>query len=186
MGPDRQDFERQLDNATADAGQLLDGLTAEQVNFRPAHGGWSVGECVSHLNVGIRAVLPALDQAIATARAQGRTGTGPFRYGWIARWAVRSAEPPVRRRFRTFPVFEPDAGGHEAAALLREFTAARTALRERLARAEGLDWRRFRVVSPASRMFRLPFGAYVAFLLAHDRRHLWQARQVRNDSAFPA
>jgi hypothetical protein len=53
-------------------------------------------------------------------------------------------------------------------------------------RAEGIDWARARVVSPASRFFRLPFAAYVAFLLAHDRRHLWQAREVRNHPAFPA
>jgi len=26
----------------------------------------------------------------------------------------------------------------------------------------------------------LPLGAEFAFLLAHDRRHVWQARQVRD------
>jgi hypothetical protein len=186
MGSDRQDLERQIDDATAEARRVLDGLSAAQVNWRPAPGRWSVGECVSHLNVGIRAALPALDRAIETARARGRTGAGPFRYGWFANWMVRSMEPPPRRRMKTFPIFEPEARAHDAAALLREFTEVRAQLRERLGRAEGLDWRRARVVSPASRWFRLPFGAYAAFLLAHDRRHLWQARQVRNDPSFPA
>jgi hypothetical protein len=27
-------------------------------------------------------------------------------------------------------------------------------------------------------------GGYFAFLAAHDRRHLWQARQVRQASGF--
>jgi hypothetical protein len=35
-------------------------------------------------------------------------------------------------------------------------------------------------------MVRLPLGAYFHFILAHDRRHLWQARQVRNAAGFPA
>ena len=92
----------------------------------------------------------------------------------------------MQRRMKTFPVFQPVSARHDAAALIAEFRAARAELRERLARAEGIDWGRAKVVSPASRFFRLPFGAYVAFLLAHDRRHLWQAREVRNQPGFPA
>ncbi len=186
MAADRHGLERQIDGVMAEARALLAGLTGEQINWRPGPDRWSVGECVSHLNVGIRAALPALDRAIETARARGHAGSGPFRYGWIARWIVRSMEPPPRRRFTTFPVFYPVAAPHDAAALEAEFAEVRDALRARLAGAEGVDWRRAKVTSPASRFFRLPFGAYVAFLLAHDRRHLWQARQVRNDPAFPA
>jgi hypothetical protein len=32
---------------------------------------------------------------------------------------------------------------------------------------------------------RLPLGAYFAFVIAHDRRHLWQARRVRDAAEFP-
>lgn len=186
MGTDRLDLEQQIDAATTAARGLLEELTPAQVNWLPAPGRWSVGECISHLNVGIRAVLPALDRTIDRARATGQTGQGPFRYSWIARMMIRSAEPPVRRRFKTFPVFEPERTAHDAAALLADFVAVRDELRARLARAEGLDWRRAKVTSPASRFFRMSIGAYVAFLLAHDRRHLWQAEQVRNDPGFPA
>jgi len=31
----------------------------------------------------------------------------------------------------------------------------------------------------------MPLGAYFAFVLAHDRRHLWQARNVRTAPEFP-
>ena len=186
MAFDRPDLEQQLDRIIEEACTILDGLTADQVNWRPAPDRWSVGECISHLNVGMRAVLPALDRAIETARANGLVGAGSGRYGWFANWMVRSQEPPVKRRLKTVPVFQAVAALHEAARLLSEFRAARSELGERLARAEGIDWGRAKVVSPASRFFRLPFGAYVAFLLAHDRRHLWQAREVRNHPGFPA
>ena len=186
MGFDRPDLEQQLDRSIEEARAVLDGLTPDQVNWRPAPERWSIGECISHLNVGIRAALPALDRAIETARERGFAGTGTGRYGWFANWMVRAQEPPVKRRVKTFPVFQPVAARHDAARLLPEFRAVRSELRERLARAEGIDWGRAKVVSPASRFFRLPFGAYVAFLLAHDRRHLWQAREVRNHPGFPA
>lgn len=186
MGPERADLDRQLDAITAEAERVLGGLSEDQVNWRPAPDRWSVGECISHLDVGIRAALPALDRAIETARERGFVGAGTGRYGWFANWMVRSQEPPVKRRMTTFPVFQPVAARHDAPRLLAEFRTVRGELRERLTRAEGIDWGRAKVVSPASRFFRLPFGAYVAFLLAHDRRHLWQAREVRNHPGFPA
>ena len=186
MGFDRPDLEQQLDGILEQARAVLDRLTPDQVNWRLAPDRWSVGECISHLNVGIGAALPALDRAIETARERGFAGAGTGRYGWFANWMVRSQEPPVKRRMKTFPVFQPVAARHDAARLLSEFRAVRSELRQRLARADGIDWGRAKVVSPASRFFRLPFGAYVAFLLAHDRRHLWQAREVRNHPGFPA
>jgi len=183
---DRQELERQLEAAAADLHALLAGLTEAQINWRPGPDRWSIGDCVSHLNVSDRAVLPALDRAIESAVAHGWKAQGSFRHGWFTRWMIRSMEPPVTRRFRTFPVFAPVDARHDAAMLLADFAATRAELRERLARADGLDWGRTRVTSPVSRWLRLPFGGYLAFLLAHDRRHLWQARQVRNDPAFPA
>lgn len=186
MTSERADLERQIEAITSEADRVLAGLSEAQVNWRPAPDRWSVGECISHLNVGMRAVLPALDRAIESARERGFAGANTGRYGWFARWMVRSQEPPVKRRVKTFPVFQPVATRHDGAPLLAEFRAFRGELRERLARAEGIDWGRATVVSPASRFFRLPFGAYVAFLLAHDRRHLWQAREVRNHPGFPA
>ena len=45
--------------------------------------------------------------------------------------------------------------------------------------ADGLDLAAVRVPSPVNRLLRLPLGAYFDFILAHDRRHLWQARQAR-------
>jgi hypothetical protein len=40
--------------------------------------------------------------------------------------------------------------------------------------------------SPVSKRIRFSLGAAFAAISAHQRRHLWQARQLRNDPAFPA
>lgn len=185
MTSERQEFETQMAEIRTAARAVAEGLNETQFNWRPAADRWSVGECLAHLNVTVRAVLPALDQAIATGRSKGLTGNGPFRYGWFARRVAASMEPPVRRRFRTQKIFLPADTRHVPAAVLSEFDAVHDQLAERFARADGLDWGRVRVISPASRWLRLPFGAYTRFTLAHDRRHLWQAQQVREASGFP-
>jgi hypothetical protein len=51
--------------------------------------------------------------------------------------------------------------------------------------ADGLNLNRNRVISPVTSLLRLPLGAYFVFVIAHDRRHLWQARQLRTAPAFP-
>ena len=51
--------------------------------------------------------------------------------------------------------------------------------------AEGLDFRRIKVRSQFGPM-SFSLGATFLIVLAHERRHLWQARQVRIADTFPS
>jgi hypothetical protein len=55
----------------------------------------------------------------------------------------------------------------------------------RLKQADGLDLRRVRARSPVIAWLKYSLGISFAAYLAHQRRHLWQARQVRNAPGFP-
>ncbi|MGH7645050.1 MAG: DinB family protein [Gemmatimonadales bacterium] len=181
MHAELQDYLRQLDAVKADAQALIARIPDAQWNAPPALGRWSPAECVDHLTVSVRAALPAVDRAIERARSSDWTASGPFRYGWFARWMVRSLDAPAQRRFKTFPVFQPTPGKPKRQ-VLDEFLRSSEELAERVRRSDGLDLKRAKVTSPASRFFRLSLGAYLAMLVAHDRRHLWQARQVLQGS----
>jgi len=174
---------RQFEDTKKEAGDLAGTLTEQQFNWRPAPEKWSIGQCLAHLATSDHA-LPAIDRAIADARTHGWLAPGPFRYGWFTRWMIGSMEPPPKRRMRTFPIFTPAAAALSRDQVLRTLVASRDRLLERIQAAAGLDLKRAIVVSPVTRLFRLPLGGYFAFLAAHDRRHLWQARQVREESGF--
>lgn len=47
--------------------------------------------------------------------------------------------------------------------------------------ADGLDLARIKVTSPVTRLLRLSLGQWLAGLAGHQRRHLWQARQVKTE-----
>jgi hypothetical protein len=175
----------QFEATGREARRLAGSLTDGQLNWRLAPAKWSIGQCLQHLGRSTDAALDAIDRAIATARDRGWTGAGPFRYGWFTRWMVGSMEPPPRRRMRTFPIFLPGEDALARDRVLADLAAARDRLIERTRAAAGLDIRRAIVASPVSPLFRLPLGGYLAFLAAHDRRHLWQARQVREAPGFP-
>lgn len=185
MTEELQGYLRQIDAAKREGQALVAGLSQAQLNWRPGAERWSIAECLVHLNIAVTKTLPAFDRAIARGRARGLVGQGPFRYGWFANWMVRSMEPPPKRRMKTFKIFQvPPGATHSAAQVLPEFLRVRDQLAERVRQADGLDLRRPRVVSPVTPLLRMPLGAYFAFVIAHDRRHLWQARQVREAPGF--
>jgi hypothetical protein len=185
MIPELQSNLDQLEAIKADGKAVTAGLSDTQLNWRPGPGRWSIAECLQHLNIGVRATLPAFDRAIAEGREKGKTAPGPFRYGWLSRLMISSMEPG-KRRMRTQAIFDvPPGSTYRGAELLPEFYAVRDELAQRVRRADGLDLARVRTISPASRLIRMPLGAYFQFIITHDRRHLWQARQVRNSPGFP-
>lgn len=69
-------------------------------------------------------------------------------------------------------------------AVVAEFMDWQQKLAERVRSADGFHMVRARTRSPAFPLFRWSLGSLFAITLAHERRHIWQARQVRNAPNF--
>lgn len=163
---------------------LVAGLDTASLNWRPDERSWSTAQCLDHLNVANRIYLEAMRPAVDEARRQGKQRWGPVRPGWFERWFVASMEPPPRRKLpapkKIIPAFEG-----EKEALLAEFRRLHGETASLLHDAAGLDLGvRFR--NPFISLFR--FKVWTGFLVipAHERRHLWQAEQLRTKPGFPA
>ena len=187
----RRHFERLADDADA----LVAGLTDDQFAWKPASApsalrrgrpaeGWSIAQCIDHLNVTARLYLLQLDEGIANAIRQGLYGDGPFVYWWFARMFVRMLEPPPRLRVKTPALFQPPAE-RPRREIMAAFRAYQVQYIDRLRQANGLDLSRARVRSPAASWIFLPLGSGFAAMIAHERRHLWQAKQVMQAPGFP-
>jgi hypothetical protein len=176
-------FGRELEAVRRDAAALTDELSDGQLAWRPGPGRWSVGEIVSHLHVLNTRYLEAIDLAMEQARARGRTGPDGYRPGLVGGFMTRMMEPPVKRRLKAPAIFRPV--DRDWRAELAAYRATHDALEERLRQAGGVSLAKARVVSPATRLVRINLGDSFALLLAHERRHLWQLRELRSDPAFP-
>jgi hypothetical protein len=180
-----QVYQEQFEALKEEARVLVRFLDEEAFNWRPAPDRWSVAECLDHLNRAGRLLLPKLDDAIAQGRAGGLTGEGPFDYGWLGRWWIRSMQPVSRRRLRHPRAFAPSASRHLVEDVLRTFLTLQDDFIERIYAANGLDLRRIKAPSAAFSMLRLPIGAWFESTVAHEERHLAQARRVMAHPAFP-
>jgi hypothetical protein len=155
---------------------LVKGLSSSQFNWRPAPDRWSIGQCVEHLNITTERYLPVLRQAQADARAKDRLRSGPFALGFLEHWFLRMMEPPPRRRMRTRPGFAA-AAQLDPAATLERFQALNRQLGESIRQADGIDLGAVKVRSQFGPISWTMNGTFL-LLLAHQRRHIWQARQV--------
>ena len=178
---------RLLDENTANiekAESLTAGLSAAQMNWRPQPGKWSIAQNLAHLTAGDPQDLDPIASSIAAARAKGIIGNGPFRYGWLSSWIMKSMEPPPKRKFKAAKRYTPSPDVDAAKALADYFrmTARLTGL---IQEADGLDLARAKTPFGVLKWVKIPLGARLAHLTTHDRRHLWQAEQVRNDPNFP-
>lgn len=174
----------EFEAAKHDARELLAGIADPAFNWRRVPGTWSMAECLDHLNLTGRKYLRALHRAIDEGRAKNLVGDGPFRYGLMESWAVRIMDAPPMFRIKAPRAFVP-APEAPLAESLAAFVALQDEFQECLARADGLDLRRVKARSPVSRHVKFSLGKAFAGIAAHQRRHLWQARQLRNDAGFP-
>lgn len=166
-----------VQSARQDAPGVAAGLSDAQFNQRPSPSEWSVGECFEHLNLTGELYLPVLDAAIENARSRGLTSDGPFSYGFIERWFIKDIDAPIRRRFKAIRELIPPRD-LSASAVMTRFDQLQDKLAERLRKADGVDLRRVKVrskVAPIS----FTLGTTFNILVAHERRHTWQAREAR-------
>jgi DinB superfamily len=165
------------------------GLSREQFNWRPEPGHWSIGQCVSHLNIVDGGDIEPLRAAIESGRARGLTGEGPFRYGFLSRKIIASMDLPVKKKSKAPEIYNPpDESERESA--ISEYRRVYAELRKLAVSANGLDLARVKTDLPALPAPLRPFlkmalGARLTLITTHDRRHLWQAEQVRNHGKFP-
>jgi len=184
LAPELQEVDRQLRATLKSAQEVAAGLDDVRFNWRPGPGRWSIGECVSHLNIAGSETLPLFDRGIDRARIEGWSSRGSHRLGLIARWVIALTEPPPRLRFKAAARLQPQLDAPVRAAMAA-FADLHEQYLARMRAASGLDLRRISVPVPRVRVFRLGMHEYLAYLAAHERRHLWQARRVREDPQFP-
>ncbi|MDQ3281168.1 MAG: DinB family protein [Acidobacteriota bacterium] len=169
--------EKELNEATQRAWTLVQSTDPRLFTVRPNPGSWSAAECISHLSISTESFLPVLTTAFADARKRNLVAKRPPKMdmlGRVLRWFL---EPPIRAKTKTSAPFVPRSVRAKAEAF-GEFASLQSKLTELLHGARDLDLTHIRIPSPFDK--RVKYNAFSAFriVVAHQRRHLWQAEQT--------
>jgi len=180
--PELAERQREVEAIREEASQLTAGLDAMQFTWRLSKDRWSIADCLEHLLLVGRLLLPCIDEAIQLGKQRRMYAQGPFRYSWFDLHFVRSTEPKTKARMPRVYVPPPPGRVDEVA---RDFDVLQEQLLERIAASNGLDLKRVKASSPVNRLLRFSLGTWLAAIPAHERQHLVQAWLVRQDPRFP-
>ena len=176
----------ELARLSFEVSSLCGPLDEAAFNWQPGGGAaWSVGQCVEHLVKANRVYLDALEEAAGRARRESKFGDGGLRPGRLGEWFLRSQEPPVRRRYKAAKRVLPARRCLKTATLVA-FAGEQQRLIELVRSTADLDCDGVKFQNPLAyglRVFNLSTGLLV--VAAHERRHLWQARNVVALPDFP-
>ncbi len=174
---------RDLEAQEAEVETFVESLTDAQLYWRPDPNRWSIAENLVHITLPVGPYADAVDAACAAARKRGDMDL-QRREPWLGERFVRSLEPPPRFRIRTAGRLEPSAppGRPELLAAWRSSCRRFDAC---LRAADGVTLTGTRIVSPFFRLLRLSVSQAFRSILAHNRRHLWQAHRVAATTGFP-
>lgn len=161
-----------------DARAVIGDLTPELANRQPQPGRWSVAQNLDHT---ARTAVPYLERI---EECLARNGRRRVRSGWLAALLARSMEPPPRMRVKTFRTLEPE-GAIDPDRALADFIATHQRLATLIRTHDTNAFQTARFRSPFMPLIEARLDQGVDTLLAHARRHLWQARQARRSIGVP-
>ena len=144
-----------------------------------------MAQCLAHLNVVGAIQLPRIEASIRLAREQSVVGSGPYRHGFVGDCFVSLTEPPPKIRLKAPKRMTPPPAESPSKTMF-SFFALQDRLQEQIRQANGVDLGRVKVPSPIADWLRFTLGQSFALIAGHERRHLWQSWQIRNDPKFPA
>jgi hypothetical protein len=166
----------EFDSSDRVAGELVAGLSSEQLNWRPDPSAWSVGQCLDHLCVTNDVYLPVISSALS---GQPESPVPEIRLGWFGRWFIgKYIEPSPQTSAARAPKKIVPAQRVELSVLDR-FLAGNQAVRELVRRAGGHDVNRIRFQNPFIPIIRFTVGTGLEIVSRHQRRHLIQAGRVK-------
>jgi len=179
--PEIKAIEDALNTLEQEARSVAAGLSEDQGTWRERPDSWSVAECLDHLAIANEVYVGAMEPPAARAREQGSRRRRPALPGFIGRWFVRSLEPPVKPAFKgKAPKLIRPRPSPALADALRRFLESQNLPRTFLRRYADIDLAGVRFPNPFVRGVRFSLATGLHVIVAHERRHLWQARRVRD------
>jgi hypothetical protein len=185
LPPDLQSIRDQIDAADRAGAGLAASVTEEQFQWRPHDGrGWSIAQCLEHLAIMNKHYGAAVRKGVEDGRRRNLRRTGPGRSTFFGRRFIQSQEPPVKMKLKA-PKVGRAPQNKPRDEIIRAYHESHDFIRQLIDDAADVDLTRATYPNPFIPMIRMRVVTGFAILAGHDRRHLWQAEQVKLQPGYP-
>jgi hypothetical protein len=164
------DVERQLQQVIAS----FQNLSEKKLTQPRADGGWSIAQCFAHLNSYCDYYLPKIEKGLSVNHPTNDT----FKSTWLGRYFTNIMKPQANmNKFKAIKAHEPafTVVGHQEVAV---FIEHQEMLLTYLQQARNSDLNKIKIPISILPWIKLRLGNIFQFLIAHQERHLQQAKRL--------
>ncbi len=156
----------------------FESLSGELLNRKPNASAWSIGQVIDHIIEVNKSYYPIIEQLRAGTYRTPWTARLPFLVNWFGDFILKGVEPERKKKIRTFPVWEP-AQSEVRADIVPHFAEHQKELANMMASCSDLVQAEMVISSPANRFIVYKIGRAFDIIVAHEERHLNQAKEVK-------
>jgi hypothetical protein len=150
--------------------RVFQNTNEQQLLQPPAAGGWSIAQCLWHLNSYSRFYLPLMEQQLGNPTA----GSASFKSGWLGAYFVKIMNPKTgTQKYKAFKDHVPPES-IDAYAEVAAFIQMQEMLLGYIKQARTVNLN-MRLPVSISKLIKLKLGDVFQFMIAHDERHVQQA-----------
>ncbi len=145
-----------------------------QVLLQPSqNGGWSIAECLWHLNSYAHFYYPLISKTLNT---QTVNPIPEFKSGWLGAYFTRMMQEQNTKKYAAFKNHIPP-GQLDSHATVAEFIKQQEQFIDLIRQAAQYDLNAIRIPISITSIVKLKLGDVLQFISAHNRRHINQARR---------
>ena len=159
-------------------------LSAQQVNWTPSEGEWSIGQCFDHLIISNRPFFQIIEEILEGRQRRRAWERMPLLPRLFGKLLINTLRPDSRRKAKARPAFYPSSS-HIAPGIIATFLEQQDRLLRLMAATRGFDLDGITITSPVIRFVTYSLMDAYRVIVVHEQNHFVQATRVMESPGFP-
>jgi uncharacterized damage-inducible protein DinB len=168
-------LENKVERHLQDAIKIFQNASSKTLLQPAANGGWSIAQCLAHLNTYGNYYLPQIQNGLQKPVSKPVPDT--FQSTWLGAYFSRLMDPETgKKKQKAFKDYIPPTN-LDAHAVVAEFIQQQETLLTYLKQARNADLNTIKIPVSILKWLKLRLGDVFQFLIAHNERHMVQAKR---------
>jgi uncharacterized damage-inducible protein DinB len=168
-------LENQVESHLQQAVREYQNLSNEILLKHSKSGGWSIAQCLAHLNFYGNYYLPLFENGLQNSPDNVNSNT--VKSTWLGRKAINSMNPDTsKKKYNAFKAYIPTPN-LDAKATVAEFINQQEKLLQILRIAQKKDIQHIKIPISIAKFLKLNLNDALQFLVVHNVRHIQQANR---------
>ncbi len=173
-----------LERSAAEVRETFAGHSSEQLNWKPADGGWSIGQCLEHIIKTNEEFYSEFEKlASGTRKNTFWQSYSPFTR-WGGRFLIKAVSEDSKKAKAPSKKIVPPSD--IPADIVERFSEHISEVIGKVSACSRADLKNTVVSSPFLSVFTYTLDDAYTVLVEHTKRHIRQARRVMQSDGFPA